>query len=91
MFEVNTSLLRFWEKEFTQLQPRKNQRGKRMYTPKDIEMFKVVYHLVKERGFTIDGARRKLRENKDETINESVISEKLNLIKEELLKIKNNL
>ena len=62
-----------------------------MYTPKDIEMFKVVYHLVKERGFTIDGARRKLRENKDETINESVISEKLNLIKEELLKIKNNL
>ena len=91
MFEVNTSLLRFWEKEFSQLHPRKNQRGKRMYTPKDIEMFKLVYHLVKERGYTIDGARRKLKENKDDALNESVIAEKLNHIKEELLKIKNNL
>ena len=91
MFEVNTSLLRFWEKEFSQLHPRKNQRGKRMYTPKDIEMFKLVYHLVKERGYTIDGARRKLKENKEDALNESIISEKLNHIKEELLKIKNNL
>lgn len=91
MFGVNTSLLRFWEKEFPQLHPKKNQRGKRLYSPKDIETFKLIYHLVKERGFTIEGARKKLKENKNETVNSLAIIEKLNHIKEELIKIKNNL
>lgn len=91
MFEVNTSLLRFWEKEFHQLHPKKNQRGKRLYTPKDIEIFKMIYHLVKERGFTIDGARKKLKENKSETLNTMAIVDRLNHIKQELIKIKNNL
>ena len=91
MFEVNTSLLRFWEKEFHQLHPKKNQRGKRLYSPKDIETFKMIYHLVKERGFTIEGARNKLKDNKSETLNTIAIAERLNHIKEELVKIKNNL
>lgn len=54
MFEVNTSLIRFWEKEFPQLQPRKNGRGNRVYSKKDLELFKKIHHLVKEKGFTSD-------------------------------------
>ena len=91
LFEVNTSLIRFWEKEFSQLHPKKNQRGKRMYTPKDIEMFKVIYHLLKEQGYTIEGAKRRLKENKEEAMNVSAIAGRLNRIKEELIKIKENL
>ncbi|MCT4623696.1 MAG: MerR family transcriptional regulator [Schleiferiaceae bacterium] len=91
MFEVNASLIRFWEKEFSQLHPKKNQRGKRMYTPKDIEMFKVIYHLLKEQGYTLEGAKRRLRENKEETLNVAAIAGRLSHIKEELIKIKDNL
>jgi len=91
MFEVNASLIRFWEKEFSQLHPKKNQRGKRMYTPKDIEMFTAIYHLLKEQGYTIEGAKRRLKENKDETMNIASIAQRLNHIKTELIKIKDNL
>ena len=91
MFEVNASLIRFWEKEFSQLHPKKNQRGKRMYTPKDIEMFKVIYHLLKEQGYTLEGAKKRLRENKEETINIAVLTGRLEHIKLELIKIKDNL
>lgn len=62
-----------------------------MYTPKDIEMFKVIYHLLKEQGYTIEGAKRRLKENKEETMNVSAIAGRLNRIKEELIKIKENL
>jgi len=91
MFDVNASLIRFWEKEFSQLHPKKNQRGKRMYTPKDIEMFTAIYHLLKEQGYTIEGAKRRLRENKEETMNVASIAQRLNSIKTELIKIKENL
>lgn len=62
MFEVNASLIRFWEKEFPQLQPRKNGRGNRVYSKKDIELFKKIHHLVKEKGFTLEGAKNALRD-----------------------------
>lgn len=91
LFEVNASLIRFWEKEFSQLHPKKNQRGKRMFTPKDIDMFKVIFHLVKEQGYTIEGAKRRLKENKEETMNVAAIAGRLGRIKEELIKIKDNL
>ena len=58
MFDVNTSLIRFWEKEFSIIQPKKNRKGNRMFTPKDIENLQVIYHLLKERGYTIEGAKR---------------------------------
>jgi len=62
MFNVNTSLIRFWEKEFKLLSPVKNQQGKRLFTRKDIEDFRLIYHLVKERGYTLQGAKEALRQ-----------------------------
>ncbi len=61
LFSVNTSLIRFWEKEFPQLSPKKNQKGKRLYTIKDIENLNKIYHLVKEKGFTLEGAKNALK------------------------------
>ena len=68
MFEVNVSLIRFWEKEFDILKPKKNKKGNRLFTKKDVDNLKVVHHLVKERGFTLEGAKQKLKENKGDTI-----------------------
>lgn len=69
MFDVNPSLIRFWEKEFTIIQPKKNKKGNRLFTPKDILNFNKIYHLVKEQGFTLDGARNAL---KNKTIVEEI-------------------
>ena len=67
-FNVNTSLIRFWEKEFDILKPKKNAKGNRKFTPEDIKNLKLIYHLVKERGFTLDGAKIHLKESKQKTI-----------------------
>ena len=91
MFDVNTSLIRFWEKEFKTIQPKKNKKGNRMFTPKDIEQLRVIYHLLKERGFTIEGAKKKLKDNKEETINTTELVNKLRYVRAELEKIKNQL
>jgi len=69
MFAVNVSLIRFWEKEFDILKPKKNNKGNRMFTKKDVDNLTIIYHLVKERGFTLEGAKHKLKENKEDTIN----------------------
>ncbi len=61
MFGVATSLLRFWEKEFEEINPKKNRNGKRQYTQKDIDHIKLIFHLVKEKGFTLAGARDVLK------------------------------
>ena len=60
MFEVNTSLIRFWEKEFPTISPKKNKKGKRLFTPKDILKIERIYILVKEEGYTLDGAKKAL-------------------------------
>ena len=73
MFEVNASLIRFWEKEFPILKPKKNRKGNRLFTTKDIDNLKLIYHLVKERGFTLEGARKKLKDNKDDAIKEAEV------------------
>ena len=62
--EVNTSLIRFWEKEFDVLQPKKNAKGNRKFTAEDVKNLKLIYHLVKERGFTLDGAKTHLKDRK---------------------------
>ena len=64
MIGVNASLLRFWEKEFKQIRPKTNSRGKRSYNNNDIEIVRSVYVLVKEQGFTLDGARKALKSRK---------------------------
>jgi DNA-binding transcriptional MerR regulator len=68
MFSVNISAVRFWEKEFDILNPHKNKKGNRLFTPKDIKNIQIIYHLLKERGFTVEGAKKKLKENKTDTI-----------------------
>lgn len=90
-FGVNTSLIRFWEKEFDVLQPKKNAKGNRKFTPKDIKNLQLIYHLVKERGFTLDGAKTHLKEEKQKTLSNFDIIQKLEGVKAELLKIKNQL
>ena len=68
MFSVNISAVRFWEKEFNILKPKKNKKGNRLFTNKDIKNIQVIDHLLKERGFTVEGAKKKLKENKTDTI-----------------------
>lgn len=65
MFDVNTSLIRYWEKEFNIIKPKKNAKGNRLFTPKDVENFHKIYHLVKERGMTLEGAKQHLKNNNE--------------------------
>lgn len=90
LFEVNQSLIRFWEKEFDILKPKKNRKGNRMYTRKDIDQLKMIYHLVKERGYTLQGAREKLRTGGDEVRNQVEVIESLNRIRKFLLELREN-
>ncbi|SDM65168.1 MerR family transcriptional regulator [Kriegella aquimaris] len=90
-FGVNTSLIRFWEKEFDALKPKKNAKGNRKFTPQDIKNLQLIYHLVKERGFTLEGAKTHLKENKQKTLNNFDIIQKLERVKTELAKIKDQL
>lgn len=64
MFEVNSSLIRFWENEFPVLQPKKNKKGDRLFRKEDIEHLRVIYYLLRERKYTIEGAKQKLKEDK---------------------------
>lgn len=91
MFNVNTSLIRFWEKEFDIIKPQKNKKGNRLFTKSDVDNFHIIYHLVKERGFTLQGAKDKLKGNKEETINSVEIVKSLQKIKSFLLEIKSQL
>ena len=86
-FDVNTSLIRFWEKEFDIIQPKKNRKGNRYFTPEDIKNLKFIYHLVKERGYTLEGARIALEEE-DNLENEVQLIFRLEKIKAEILALK---
>jgi DNA-binding transcriptional MerR regulator len=90
-FKVNTSLIRFWEKEFDAIKPKKNAKGNRMFTPEDIRNLELIYHLVKERGFTLEGAKIHLKEEKKKTLNNFEIIRKLENIKATLTNLKNQL
>ncbi len=91
-FDVNASLLRYWEKEFSFLiKPRKNGKGERLFTKSDIENFKLIYHLVKENGYTLDGAKKKLRQKRQKVNKNLSVIERLENIKKELIEIKNKL
>lgn len=103
MFDVNSSLLRYWEKEFKELKPHKNRRGDRRFTPRDIREIQKIYYLVKTRGFTIDGAKHELATNKDIVMEETTdtnvdplqsaeeLKVKLQSIKSKLFELKNKL
>ena len=91
LFEVNTSLIRFWEKEFDIIKPQRNKKGNRLFTKQDVENFYIIYHLVKERGMTLDGARKKMKENKEDTINNFEVIKSLESIKSMLLEVRDSL
>ena len=61
MFNVNASLLRYWEKEFSQIKPYKNKKGDRYFTQKDIEVIQTIYNLTKVQGYTLQGAKDELK------------------------------
>ncbi|SHE51635.1 DNA-binding transcriptional regulator, MerR family [Psychroflexus salarius] len=90
-FNVNTSLIRFWEKEFDDIKPKKNAKGNRRFSHEDLKKLELVYHLVKERGFTLEGAKTHLKEQRQQTLSKFEMISKLKGIKEELTEIKNNL
>ena len=89
-FNVNASLIRYWEQEFPIIKPKKNKRGNRYFTPEDIKNLKIIYHLVKEKGYTLDGARIALTTNSK--ISETItMIDRLEFVKAELQKLKESL
>lgn len=99
IFDVNTSLIRFWEKEFAVIQPKKNKKGNRLFTVKDIEHFNKIYQLVKEQGYTLDGAKKALKqkesravkstsETEQEQAKNAEIIQRLEHIKAQLIELK---
>jgi DNA-binding transcriptional MerR regulator len=90
-FDVNASLIRFWEKEFDIIKPQKNKKGNRLFTKQDVDNFYVIYNLVKERGFTLQGAKDKLKQNKESTVKTAEIIQSLNHVKEFLIELRKNL
>jgi DNA-binding transcriptional MerR regulator len=90
-FNVNASLLRFWEKEFKEIQPRKKEGGARKYTPDDVNTIQKIYHLLKEKGLTIEGAKRQLKlKNLNEDSSLELI-QKLEQLKSDLVQLRENL
>ena len=91
MFGVNESLLRFWEKEFPQIQPKKAGRGVRQYRREDIDTIRLIFHLVKERGMTLQGARQSLAKGKDEAVRYMEVMDRLKAIRDELVGLRDAL
>ncbi len=88
MFNVNASLIRFWEKEFDVIKPHKNKKGNRLFTQSDINHFYTIFHLVKEKGYTLQGAKEVLKNKKTETIQSADIIQSLNKVRNFLMDIK---
>lgn len=91
MFNVNTSLIRFWEKEFEILQPRKNKKGNRLFTQEDLENLKIIYHLVKEKGYTLQGAKEHLKNNKGAESERQKVLDSLQKLRSFLVELKEEL
>tara|TARA_B110000037_G_scaffold145452_1_gene164406 strand:- start:360 stop:695 length:336 start_codon:yes stop_codon:yes gene_type:complete len=91
ILNVNPSLLRFWEKEFDVIKPSKNKKGNRIYKANDLKNLKLIHYLVKERGFTLEGAKKKLKENPKELEEKTDLIDTLNGVKSLLLDLKNSL
>ena len=91
MFKVNTSLIRFWEKEFDILKPKKNKKRNRLFTKEDLDNLHIIFHLVKERGFKLNGAKKKLKQNKDEVVNSVEMVRVLKNMKSFLVEMKESL
>lgn len=91
MFSEPVSTIRFWEKEFDALKPRKNNKGNRLFMEEDIRNLKLIHHLLRERGMTLEGAKKYLRNNRDEADYRLQIADSLRNIKDMLLEIRDTM
>lgn len=91
MFEVNPSLIRFWESEFDLLNPGKNKKGERRFLKKDIDNLKLIYHLVKEKGYTLEGAKEHIKTEATQTRDKLQIIDSLKNLKNILINLRDNL
>ena len=91
MFDVNASLIRYWESKFDCIKPHKNKKGNRMFTPSDIENFKLIYHLVKEKGMTLEGANNAMKRRGKKVMSEISILERLQNIRAMLVEVRESL
>jgi DNA-binding transcriptional MerR regulator len=91
MFDVNQSLIRFYEKEFDVLQPKKNKKGNRYFTPEDIENLKIIFHLVHDKGYTLNGAKEHLKNNSGDVKDTQKVINSLENLKKFLLEVRDQL
>ena len=91
MFKVNTSLVRFYEKEFDIIKPHRNAKGNRLFTQNDVDHFHTIFHLIKEKGYTLQGAKDYLRSNKAEVKENQKVIDSLERLKQFLLEVKEQL
>ena len=91
LFDVNASQIRYYEREFEILQPKKNKKGNRLFSPEDVENLKIIFSLVKEKGFTLQGAKDYLRTNKGEIKENQKVIDSLERLKQFLLEVKEKL
>ena len=91
MFDVKPSLIRYWESQFDVLRPKKNKKGNRLFTPEDVQMLKLIYHLVKEQGMTLEGAKRSLKQNRGSVARDSELLERLQRVRALLVEVREDL
>jgi DNA-binding transcriptional MerR regulator len=91
MFDVNASLIRFYEKEFDVLQPKKNKKGNRLFTPEDLENLKIIFHLIRDKGYTLQGAKDHLKNNLHDTRDSQRVINSLENLKKFLLEVRDQL
>ncbi|MCB0707149.1 MAG: MerR family transcriptional regulator [Saprospiraceae bacterium] len=91
MFGVSKSLIRYWEAEFDLLKPHKNSKGERRFTPANIEQFQIIYHLVKERGFTLNGAKQELKDQRERAKKQGDMLKTLKKVRKLLVEIQSEL
>ncbi len=91
MLDVKPSLVRYWEGQFDVLKPKKNKKGNRLFSPEDVEMLKLIYHLVKERGMTLEGAKKSLKQNKTSISRDSELLERLQRVRALLEEVREEL
>ncbi len=89
MFNVKVSLIRYWENEFDILKPQRNKKGNRLFTQRDIDNLRMIFILVRERGLTIAGVKKKLQDNRQDTINNIEVVKRLEDVRAQLVNIVN--
>lgn len=91
MFGLNTSHIRFWEKEFDIIKPKKNKKGNRLFTKEDIDNLRLIHHLVKEQGYTLEGAKKKIKDDRKAVEDNMELIRSLQNVKSFLLDLKDQL